>query len=406
MRPQTKTVTLLAALRPCAFRCPAAGRGPNRRPPGGLSRLCPGLGRLDLAPLRRAHRPLEKVVRSQERLRLPGARRLPRDGRHLRLFLREGEKARIRRAGQEGPPHLRRLPLRSFPDWARKIRADYEDAVPPLPDFFTVMRYIRAYDTLHRLGRLSPAERPNGRDDHRREHHLSAPHPGMGGDEPGRPAGRDPGLGRPGPARPPGRRDLGDAAPRPGRRQLGPLGDRGRHDLSRRLALCPARLRRRPRQDGRALPDAGDVLLRPLLPQPHEPGRHDPRFRRRPLGGQLAPLPRLFRGRGRGLQGPRPALGGGDDRPQVSSISRIRRASASATCSSTASAGARTPSRRPARDRLPGSHGGRPGQEDRLPRRLDARLDLSPPQLPGRRRRRPRTSAIISATRSPSRRRR
>jgi len=45
-----------------------------------------------------------------------------------------------------------------FPDWARKVRLDYEDGVPALPDFFTVMRYIRAYDTLHRLKQLSPEE--------------------------------------------------------------------------------------------------------------------------------------------------------------------------------------------------------------------------------------------------------
>ena len=45
-----------------------------------------------------------------------------------------------------------------FPESARKARFDYEDGVPALPDFFTVMRYVRAYDTLHRLGQLSPAE--------------------------------------------------------------------------------------------------------------------------------------------------------------------------------------------------------------------------------------------------------
>ncbi len=45
-----------------------------------------------------------------------------------------------------------------FPDSARKLRYDYEDAVPALPDFFTVMRYIRAYEILHRLGLLTPDE--------------------------------------------------------------------------------------------------------------------------------------------------------------------------------------------------------------------------------------------------------
>jgi hypothetical protein len=45
-----------------------------------------------------------------------------------------------------------------FPDWAVKLRPDYSNGVPALPDFFVVMRYIRAYDTLHRAGRLTPQE--------------------------------------------------------------------------------------------------------------------------------------------------------------------------------------------------------------------------------------------------------
>ncbi|MGD0783135.1 MAG: ATP phosphoribosyltransferase regulatory subunit, partial [Candidatus Aminicenantales bacterium] len=45
-----------------------------------------------------------------------------------------------------------------FPEGARKLRFDYEDGVPALPDFFTAMRYIRAYEVLHRLNRLTPAE--------------------------------------------------------------------------------------------------------------------------------------------------------------------------------------------------------------------------------------------------------
>jgi hypothetical protein len=45
-----------------------------------------------------------------------------------------------------------------YPDWAKAKRADYAEGVPALPDFFTVMRYIRAYDILHRRGALSPAE--------------------------------------------------------------------------------------------------------------------------------------------------------------------------------------------------------------------------------------------------------
>jgi hypothetical protein len=46
----------------------------------------------------------------------------------------------------------------AYPESSIKLRADYADGVPALPDFFTVMRYIRAYDALRRLGRLSPAE--------------------------------------------------------------------------------------------------------------------------------------------------------------------------------------------------------------------------------------------------------
>ena len=46
----------------------------------------------------------------------------------------------------------------TYPDWAKAKRADYAEGVPALPDFFTVMRYIRAYDILHRRGVLSPSE--------------------------------------------------------------------------------------------------------------------------------------------------------------------------------------------------------------------------------------------------------
>ncbi len=45
-----------------------------------------------------------------------------------------------------------------YPDWAKEKRPDYEDGVPALPDFFTVMRYIRTYDTLRRFGLLNKAE--------------------------------------------------------------------------------------------------------------------------------------------------------------------------------------------------------------------------------------------------------
>ena len=46
----------------------------------------------------------------------------------------------------------------AFPDWAAKKRPDYDHGVPALPDFFVVMRYLRAYDALHRLGKLSSSE--------------------------------------------------------------------------------------------------------------------------------------------------------------------------------------------------------------------------------------------------------
>jgi hypothetical protein len=46
----------------------------------------------------------------------------------------------------------------AYPESSVKLRPDYADGVPALPDFFTAMRYVRTYDTLRRLGRLSPAE--------------------------------------------------------------------------------------------------------------------------------------------------------------------------------------------------------------------------------------------------------
>jgi hypothetical protein len=47
----------------------------------------------------------------------------------------------------------------AYPESSIKLRADYADGVPALPDFFTVMRYIRAYDTLRRLGRFAADEK-------------------------------------------------------------------------------------------------------------------------------------------------------------------------------------------------------------------------------------------------------
>jgi hypothetical protein len=45
-----------------------------------------------------------------------------------------------------------------YPESSVRLRSDYADGVPALPDFFTAMRYIRTFDALRRLGRLSPAE--------------------------------------------------------------------------------------------------------------------------------------------------------------------------------------------------------------------------------------------------------
>ncbi len=46
-----------------------------------------------------------------------------------------------------------------YPDYARERRADYAAGVPALPDFFTVMRYIRAYETLLRFEQFTAAEK-------------------------------------------------------------------------------------------------------------------------------------------------------------------------------------------------------------------------------------------------------
>jgi hypothetical protein len=52
----------------------------------------------------------------------------------------------------------------AYPESSIKLRSDYADGVPALPDFFTAMRYIRTFDTLRRLGRLSPAEEAKAAD--------------------------------------------------------------------------------------------------------------------------------------------------------------------------------------------------------------------------------------------------
>jgi len=46
----------------------------------------------------------------------------------------------------------------AFPAESARRKADYPDGAPALPDFFTTMRYIRAYDILHRKGFLKANE--------------------------------------------------------------------------------------------------------------------------------------------------------------------------------------------------------------------------------------------------------
>ncbi len=46
----------------------------------------------------------------------------------------------------------------AYPESSARLRPEYADGVPALPDFFTAMRYIKAYDTLHRLGSLTASE--------------------------------------------------------------------------------------------------------------------------------------------------------------------------------------------------------------------------------------------------------
>ncbi len=47
----------------------------------------------------------------------------------------------------------------AYPESSIKMRPDYADGVPALPNFFTTMRYIQAYDRLNRLKKFSADER-------------------------------------------------------------------------------------------------------------------------------------------------------------------------------------------------------------------------------------------------------
>jgi hypothetical protein len=46
----------------------------------------------------------------------------------------------------------------AYPERAREKRPDYQESVPVLPDFFTAMRFIRAYDTLKKSGAFTQNE--------------------------------------------------------------------------------------------------------------------------------------------------------------------------------------------------------------------------------------------------------
>ena len=49
--------------------------------------------------------------------------------------------------------------VHAYPQWAVEKRPDYDDKAPPLPDFFTAMRYIRAYAILKDQDVLSTPEK-------------------------------------------------------------------------------------------------------------------------------------------------------------------------------------------------------------------------------------------------------
>ena len=73
------------------------------------------------------------------------------------LYEKEGNKAYAKRAKKV---LLTYGDFRSiYPEEARKKRSDYAKGVPALPDFFTTMRYIRAYVSLRRMHYLSKSER-------------------------------------------------------------------------------------------------------------------------------------------------------------------------------------------------------------------------------------------------------
>ena len=228
----------------------------------------------------------------------------------------------------------------------------------------------------------------------------------VGHDEPDRPACGVARVGGEGAAEPPQGRRLGEAAEGARRRQLGQLGDRGRDDLPRRVALRADGVRRRPRPARRALQDAGGLLLRALLPEPDVAGERGARFRRRGVDAELAALLRVLRG-GRGAaRGSGDGVGRAADRRAIRRLLDADERGAGLLPAGQLSLGRRRPPAGCAEGPQRRGDGRRPGQEDRLPQRLGSRVDLPPPELPRRGRRRdelPRLPARL-ASRSKKRR--
>ncbi len=365
----------------------------HRRRAGGrrLARRLPGLrarrGRLHLGPPGREPRPLARNVRPGQPVRVSGARRAARRRRRLRGALRDGAQPRSRRADQAGAADLRRLPV-AVPRVGGEGAPRLLERRPGAP---RLLRRHALPEGLRHAAPARPAHAGRGRQDRGARRPLPRLPPadlGVGRDEPDDAEGGDARVGASGDAEAPAGRAVGTAAPRPWRRQLGQLGDRGRHHLPRRLALFAPELRRRAWQDARSLPHARGLLLRPVLPEPDVARRHGARLRRRRLAAELAALPRVLRDGRRAPERPGDEVGRAAPRraiprPQEAHERRPRLLPAGRLPVGPRrhrAARAVEPERR--------GHGGRAGQEGGLPRRLEGRLDLHAADVSRRRRRR------------------
>ncbi|MCK7480515.1 MAG: hypothetical protein M0C28_27245 [Candidatus Moduliflexus flocculans] len=361
-------------------------------PQGPVPGLRPVVRRLDLRPQGRAPRPMEEDLRSRSTSSATG-----RPGGLLEMaviyayLLRDGEKARVRRPGQGGPPDLRRLPLRlsRIVDQAPvRLR---RTASRPCPISSRSCATSGPYDTLRRLGRLSPAEEQTAADLIAGSMRYLLRTAGMGAHEPFGPPGRDrwPGPSGPCPSTP-GRPDLGDAAAGPRRRQLGQLADRGRHHLQRRLALLPARLRRRPEPDAGTCSRRRRCITTPattstsMCPAGIVPDLGDAHWT-----SNWTHFLVFFEAAAAALGTPACKWAAETIAAKFVDFTKPTSVGLGAMLLDayrwgTDDVKAAAPDRP-----VHGGHGGRPGQEDRLPQRLVAAFELPPPQLPGRGRRRP-----------------